>query len=115
MEGQLNDTSIELVMSKMSRPENVKIIRGRFPDSFHEKELTFAFVNIDMDLYEPTKKAIVNFFPLLSTNGVILVHDYYNKNCPTIVSAVNDAEKELDCPFLKIPIGDKMSLAIIKN
>lgn len=114
-EGQLNDTSIDLVMSKMKYPENVKIVQGHFPDSFHEESASFSFVNIDMDLYEPTKKAIMIFYRQLSANGVMLVHDYYNIDCPTIIKAVRDAEAEMKISFLKIPIGDKMSLAIIKK
>ena len=31
------------------------------------------------------------------------------------IKAVKDAEDEMKTSFLKIPIGDKMSLAIIKN
>lgn len=113
--GALNGTSEGIVMSKMTRPDKVRIIKGHFPDSFTESNEKFAFVNVDMDLYEPTKKAICVFYPLLEHKGVILVHDFYNPDCQLVSQAVYDAEKELGISLLKLPIGDKMSIAIIKD
>ena len=113
--GALSDTSEEFVMSKMKNPDKVRIIKGHFPDSFDQSNERFAFVNVDMDLYEPTKKAICIFYPLMEQKGVILIHDFYNPDCQLVSQAVCDAERELGISFIKLPVGDKMSVAIIKD
>ncbi len=40
------------------------------------KELKFAFVHLDVDLYESTKYALEYFYPRMSVRGMILSHDY---------------------------------------
>lgn len=39
---------------------------------------TFCFVNIDVDLYQPTKDALEFFIQKLSKGGYIFIHDYNN-------------------------------------
>jgi len=40
------------------------------------KTLKFAFVHLDVDLYESTKDALEYFYPRMSVGGMILSHDY---------------------------------------
>lgn len=41
------------VMKKMITPNNVKILKGYFPESAVGVNDKFVFVNLDMDLYKP--------------------------------------------------------------
>lgn len=81
------DTSLEKVRRNIGGNSNIIFCPGYFPDSAvsffgkgaAEKTPTFALVNIDADLYNPTKAGLEYFYPLLSSGGVIIVHDYTNK------------------------------------
>lgn len=51
--------------------------QGFFPDSATGLEsLRFAFVHLDLDLYESTRAALTWFWPRLSKGGILLSHDY---------------------------------------
>jgi O-methyltransferase len=83
------DTSVEGVLQRIGGNGNIFIHAGYFPETaanFHEK---VALVNIDADLYNPTRAALAFFYPLLSPGGVIMVHDY-NAKWPGVVKAVDD-------------------------
>ena len=56
---------------------NVKLYKGRFPDTSGPiKDMKFAFVHIDVDIYRATKEALEFFMPRMVYNGRILIHDY---------------------------------------
>ena len=70
------DTSVDLVMSKMKHPEQCIIRKGIFPDTAEGLlEEKWAFVSLDMDLYESTYAGLKYFYPKLSKGGYIIVHD----------------------------------------
>jgi len=84
------DTSLQKVIRKIGGNNNIRIHQGYFPDSVTEiKEERFALVNIDADLYNPTKKGLEFFYPRMNAGGVIFIHDY-NKKWPGVVKAVDD-------------------------
>ena len=84
---------------------NVIIKKGFVPDVFQEiEDKKFCFVNLDMDLYAPTKAALNFFSDKIVKGGGILCHDYYNLTFPGIKDAVE--EFALKSSFLKIPVGD---------
>ena len=47
------ETSLDVVMAKMTFGENVIVKKGYFPETTEGIEDTFCFVNLDMDLYLP--------------------------------------------------------------
>ncbi|MCX6243759.1 MAG: class I SAM-dependent methyltransferase [Bacteroidetes bacterium] len=74
------DTQIAFVLEKISGNENILIHPGYFPDTADPvKEERFALVNLDADLYKPTRAALEFFYPRLSPGGVIFIHDYNHK------------------------------------
>ncbi|MCL2080210.1 MAG: TylF/MycF family methyltransferase [Oscillospiraceae bacterium] len=108
----LKDCTVEDVINIMPFPENCMIKKGYFPETFDIRHEKFAFVNIDTDLYQPTKAGLEIFYPLMSSGGVILIHDYFC-GCLGVTKAVDEfLEKE---GLTAIPIGDLMSIAIVKN
>jgi len=108
----LEDTNINLVISKLSHQCNYYIIKGYFPNSTVELEnINFAFVSIDVDLYKPTYEGLKFFYDRLSKGGYILVHDY---NFPTyngIKEAVRRFCREKDISY--IPISDYFGSVVI--
>ncbi|MDR1267296.1 MAG: hypothetical protein LBJ70_02825 [Holosporales bacterium] len=51
--------------------------RGRFPETLleEEREESFVFVSLDVNLRLPTREALEFFYPRLHEGGVIFAHD----------------------------------------
>lgn len=106
------NTSEKMVYDKMPFKQKVIIKKGLFPNSAKDVDDKFCFVNLDMDLYQPTLEGLRYFYPRMVSGGVILIHDYFVEK-PFIVSlAVEDFEKEMGIRLNKMPIGDDCSIAI---
>lgn len=57
-QGDYSKTSVENVLSKMPFPEKCIIHKGFFPDTANKIDDKFCFVNLDMDLYQPTLEGL---------------------------------------------------------
>ncbi|MCH5314259.1 MAG: class I SAM-dependent methyltransferase, partial [Helicobacter sp.] len=110
------NTSVELVLSKMPNPTQCVIQKGWFPQSALglEKE-QFCFVNLDADLYEPILAGLEFFYPRMVKNGVILIHEYFSQGYVGVKEAVEAFIKAHKEPIYKMPIGDSLSIALIKT
>ena len=65
--------------------------KGWIPERFPEvKDRQFAFVHVDVDLYEPTRDCLEFFYPRLVPGGMIVCDDYGMLSCPGAYKAVND-------------------------
>lgn len=114
-DGKLNfkDTSENIVLERMPYKQNIIIKKGFFPETFDsDNKEKFLFVNLDTDLYQPIKSGLEVFYPRMVKGGVILVHDYF--------SMLDGVAKAVDEFVMKngltvTPIGDRMSIAIIKE
>lgn len=112
--GNFSNTSDHYVKSRLPNPEKCVIKKGYFPETFTEESETFAFVNLDCDLYSPIKAGLELFYPRMSRGGVILVHEYFDEISflPGIKQAVREFVEQNNC--VSMPIGDMQSLAIVK-
>lgn len=110
--GDLGNTSVELVMAKMLYPENVLIHKGYFPETAMGLQSKFCFVNLDLDLYEPTYNGLVFFGERMVKNGVILVHDYFSDTFKGPKAAVDRYLEERKL-IEKYPIGDGISIMLV--
>lgn len=107
------DTSLERVKSRLTSNKFV-FHEGYFPDSTQGLEnLSFALVNMDADLYNPTKAGLEYFYPRLSPGGVIIIHDY-NPDWPGIMQAVDEFLKSISIPAVPMPDQDS-SVMIFKS
>ena len=110
--GQFGDTSIEIVMDKLSHKENIIIKKGYFPESAADLiNETFSFVSIDVDLYKPTYEGLHFFYRRLSKGGYILIHDYNNAYYSGVKQAVKQFWQETGVNY--IPLSDFFGSAII--
>lgn len=68
---------IHYAKSALSNFNNVLIYKGWIPEVFSElDEDTYAYVNIDVDLYMPTKESIEYFWPKIIKGGVLICDDF---------------------------------------
>jgi len=85
------DYGMEPAQEALKDFEFIKFMPGWIPDRFHEvANESFAFVNIDLDLYEPTKKSLEFFYPRLVDGGVMHFDDYNTADWPGTNKAVNE-------------------------
>ena len=109
---KFSDTSLEGVKRFVSQQnDNVHYYKGYFPDSIPPGfgASTFSFVSLDADLFEPTLEGLKFFYPRMSVNGLLVVHDY---------NAWIGARKAVDQFFLDkaempVPMPDKSGSALI--
>lgn len=76
---RFQDTSAAGVAHRVGHDPNVILTPGYVPDSLAAAAgETFAFVLLDLDLFEPTRASLEFFYPRLSPGGYLVVHDYNN-------------------------------------
>lgn len=92
--GNFAPTSPEEVVNYVTdgkNPENVIAVKGWFPESYEGLEdRSWRLVHIDLDLYQPIKKACEILWPQLVPGGMIIVHDYGCYGFPGAKMAVDE-------------------------
>ena len=71
----------------------VSIHKGWIPEVFETAPVAtekFAFLHVDVDLYEPTKGCLDYFFSRLSPGGVIFISNYNVSHWPGSMQAVDE-------------------------
>lgn len=107
------DTSVEQVRKRL-QAEKFIFHPGDFSKTKNQvAEKQFALVNMDVDLYLPTREGLAFFYPRLLAGGVIFVHDY-NPDWPGIVKAVDEFCNEFKVTPIHIPDTDD-TVVIVKT
>lgn len=107
------DTAVDAVKVRLGNSSNVFLHIGHFPSTAAGFNEPLALVNLDADLYLPTKSALEIFYPLLSPGGVIFIHDHHPK-WPGILQAVR--EFCLSIPETPVFLPDNYgTVVIVKN
>jgi hypothetical protein len=110
-EGHFSITSEELVLSKLPYAENAIIRKGYFPETAEGISDRFCFVNLDLDLYQPTLAGLEYFYPKMVAGGIILIHDYFSEGYKGVKESVKNFSIKNE--GLRIfPIGDGISIGI---
>jgi O-methyltransferase len=109
------DTSIEKVLKHIGGdPGKIRTHIGYFPQSAAGMDdASFALVNIDADLYNPTIAGLEYFYPRLLPGGVIFIHDY-NDKWEGLMKAVNEFSKTIPEQLILVPDLDS-TVMIVKN
>ena len=82
---------VERVQENLRAFDETAYYPGWIPDRFSDvADLRFAFVHIDVDLFQPTRDSIEFFYPRMSEGGVIVVDDYGFTSCPGATQAVDE-------------------------
>lgn len=110
--GDYCDTSIELVLQKMKYPQQCVIKKGYFPETAEGLEETFAFVRLDVDMYQPTKAALEWFGERMANGGFLISHDYYTESYGGVAQAIDEYVNEHPALY-RIPVGDALSVLLV--
>ena len=91
-EWKKGDLASPLDRAKANLPfSNVTYHKGWIPERFNDaKDRSFAFVHIDVDLYQPTLDSIKFFYPRVNRGGLIVCDDYGFSSCPGATQAVTE-------------------------
>ncbi len=93
---------VEEVLQSMPCRENCVVKKGYFPESFDLEE-DLAFVSLDIDFYDSTKRGLEVIYPHLSRGGYIMVHDFHNLAFIENRDAVLDFCEENGAAYVPIP------------
>ena len=117
--GWLNDTSVNSVISLISRAgvkkENIVICKGYFPDEtahFVSDDCTFCLVHLDTDRYESTAQGLRFFYPRLVDGGRIIIHDYNCIGTPGVKKAVDEFLDEFSLRFRFVTTCESQGLLL---
>lgn len=110
-------TSVERVAKYVgngSWPNNLKITKGWFPESFRGfEEKRWRFVHIDFDLYQPIRTALETLWKPLLPGGVVMVHDYGCYGFPGVRKAVDEFSATMG--VFPIELADRWSTAVLRK
>lgn len=90
--GRYADTSADEVEKRIRaiKPE-LFVVKGRIQDTLAQSRPNlFCFVNIDLDLYEPTKFAALGFKSRMVPGGIIRFDDYNHPETPGATKAIDE-------------------------
>lgn len=96
---------------------NCDLIKGDVNDTIPEyveenPELRISLLNIDIDVYEATKKILEEFYPRLVPGGVLLFDDY--GKFPGETKAVDEYFSDKELEIKKLPFGAEPPYAVKK-
>jgi len=98
--------SLEKVQEHLSDFNDFKYYKGWIPDRFSEvKDLKFAFVHVDVDVYQPTKDSFDFFFPRMVKGGIMVCDDYGFMNWPGCKKAVDEMAAKHGFKVLSLTTG----------
>ncbi len=97
--------------------KNVELIEGDICETVPEfiernPDLKISFLNLDVDIYEPSVTILEHFYPRISKGGILMLDDY--NAFPGETKAANDYFKDKDVTILENDLT-KSPYYIIKN
>lgn len=109
---RFKNTSVELVLAKMTHPTRCVVCKGFFPDTALDVEDEFSLVSLDADLYQPMFAGLEYFYSRLSKGGFLLLHEYNHPTFFGVKRAVADFEQKYG-KVAKVPIPDNNGTLVI--
>ena len=99
-------SNFEIVKQKLQQYDNVHIYKGYFPSSGKPiKNNRFAFVHLDVDIYQSTKESIEFFYPRMVDGGIIISHDYHAQG---VKKAFNEFFQDKPEEIVELPMSQCM-------
>ena len=111
-----NNTSIQLVKEVIGESDASCIyVPGFFPDTITEdhKARKYAVVNLDCDLYAPTKAGLAFFYERMPKGGIFFLHDYSSLHWNGSKLAIDEFCKEKQEYVILMP--DKSGSAFFRK
>ena len=105
-EGGFSDTSAAHVREVMASYGGCSILQGWIPEVLESlPESSWAFVHLDVDLYEPTLGALEYFVPRVVQGGVVINDDYLSPLFPGAGQAWDEYFEQSGLPFVVLDSG----------
>jgi O-methyltransferase len=106
-EGDFGDTSLDAVSQYLSGFPNVRIHPGLLPKTFEAvREEQFAFVHVDVDIYQSIYDCCVFFYPRLVRGGMMILDDYgFNLYRDATRRAADEFFANKPEPLVSLPTG----------
>ena len=97
------------IQQLLSKFPDATIIKDWIPGAFSLlPSTTWAFVHIDVDLYEPTRDCLKYFHPRMTDGGVLICDDYGSTLFPGAKKAWDEYFQEHDLPFVILETGQSI-------
>jgi hypothetical protein len=81
----------DVVEQNLRDCRDFRLMKGWIPARFEEvADRRFAFVHIDVDLYQPTRDSLEFFYPRMSEGGIMLLDDYASSFSPGATQAAKE-------------------------
>lgn len=101
------DVTADMVRGFFHEFPGAKICAGWIPGVFGElPETSWAFVHLDLTLYEATLAALRYFYPRLSPGGILVCIG--SVFCPGVQEAVDEFAAIDDIPYLTLGYGERV-------
>jgi hypothetical protein len=85
---------------------NARFYKGWIPKRFAEvADRKFAFVHIDVDIYEPTRDSLAFFYPRLQSGALLVCDDYGFAVCPGATQAMDEFFADKPERIVHLPTG----------
>lgn len=98
--------SLDEVRRNLAEFPGARFHPGWIPERFASvAERRFAFVHVDVDLYEPTRESFRFFYPRLAPGGILLCDDYGFTTCPGATRAIDEGLAGRVERFVSLPDG----------
>lgn len=89
--------------------DRCRFYKGWVPTRFAQvQDRKFAFVHVDVDLYQPTRDTLEFFYPRLSPGGVIVCDDYGSTLCPGARQAMDEFMADKPEALFEVPTGQAL-------
>ena len=105
--------NLDVVMRNLKEFPNTTYHKGWIPDKFGDVvDERFAFVHIDVQLYQPTLNSLQFFYPRTNPRGIMVFDDYGFTTCPGARRAIDEFFYEKPENIIELSTG---SAFIIKH
>ena len=114
--GRFADTSEQEVRERLQGMRGIEITKGVFPGSAQTQhhDAAYAFVYLDVDIYQSNLDALSFFYPRMIEGGMIVIDDYGWANTPGIAKSVTDFIDQA-APKLRPIVTTKYQCLLIKD
>ncbi len=108
----ISKTDLIAILEKLNLYENIELVEGDILKTVNgylkrNPDLKISLLNIDVDLYEPTRTALEKFYPHVAKGGIILLDDY--GAFPGANKAADDFFAKRKTAIRKLPFSHSIS------
>jgi hypothetical protein len=107
---------VDTVQTNLRPLTNVRLHKGWIPSAFSDvSDSRFAFVHIDVDLYEPTRDSIAFFYERMNPGGIVVCDDYGFMTCPGATKAIDEFLADKPEKMIALPTGGGFFIRSVKT